>query len=374
MPYPAPAVAPGVPREINGIQPAQTDDRGRSFPTVNLQWTRKAFSRIGWAVLALLLITNVAASIFAEGLNAVFPGLTGNGSVQLLLSAVPQYLIALPITLAILNTLRPMPPRPVAGDPDARPGVGRYLSFFVMGVPIMMVGSLLGSVISDMLSAGQASNALDEVASDNSIGGIILQFVVFVVLAPLVEEYVFRKQIIDRTRVYGEGLSIIFSALIFGLMHANFYQFFYAFGWGLLWGYVYMRTGRVRYTIGLHALVNLLGGIVSPMVLDGLNSVAWTVLETGTAHERQAVLRESWPVMVALAVYILAMIALFVAGVVLLIIRRRGFVLRPAPQELLPGNRARIAFGNAGVVVFVVLTVMVMLIVPVISGLAAYAS
>ncbi|MBT1166420.1 CPBP family intramembrane glutamic endopeptidase [Bifidobacterium simiarum] len=354
------------------MQPAQIDEKGRAFPTVNLRWARKAFSRLGWAVLTLLLVTNVAAAIFVEGLDAVLPGLTDNGSVQLLLSALPQYLIALPITLAILNTLRPMPPQPVADDPDAHPGVGRYLSFFVMGVPIMFVGSLVGSLLSDALSAGQGSNALDDVASDNSTGGIILQFVVFVVLAPLVEEYVFRKQIIDRTRVYGEGLAIVFSALIFGLMHANFYQFFYAFGWGLLWGYVYLRTGHVRYTIGLHALVNFLGGIVTPMMIDGLNSVPWTLIEVGTHAERQAALREHWPMMVALAVYFLAMIDMFVGGVVLLIIRRHRFVLRAAEQELLPSNRARVAFGNAGVVTFVVITALLMVLTLVISGLAAY--
>ncbi|WP_165776700.1 CPBP family intramembrane glutamic endopeptidase [Bifidobacterium simiarum] len=371
-PVPGSVPAPGVPKEINGMQPAQIDEKGRAFPTVNLRWARKAFSRLGWAVLTLLLVTNVAAAIFVEGLDAVLPGLTDNGSVQLLLSALPQYLIALPITLAILNTLRPMPPQPVADDPDAHPGVGRYLSFFVMGVPIMFVGSLVGSLLSDALSAGQGSNALDDVASDNSTGGIILQFVVFVVLAPLVEEYVFRKQILDRTRVYGEGLAIVFSALIFGLMHANFYQFFYAFGWGLLWGYVYLRTGHVRYTIGLHALVNFLGGIVTPMMIDGLNSVPWTLIEVGTHAERQAALREHWPMMVALAVYFLAMIAMFVGGVVLLIIRRRRFVLRAAEQELLPANRARVAFGNAGVVTFVVITALLMVLTPVVAGLAAY--
>ena len=78
----------------------------------------------------------------------------------------------------------------------------------------------------------------------------------------VVEEIAFRKLIIDRTVQFGEKNAVLFSAMIFGLMHGNFYQAFYAFGIGLVFGYIYTRSGKIRYTIILHIIFNLICGVL----------------------------------------------------------------------------------------------------------------
>ena len=63
-----------------------------------------------------------------------------------------------------------------------------------------------------------------------------------VIVGPIFEEWLFRKQLIDHTRKYGEKTAILLSGLAFGLFHMNLFQFFYAFLLGLMFGYVYTRT------------------------------------------------------------------------------------------------------------------------------------
>ena len=50
-------------------------------------------------------------------------------------------------------------------------------------------------------------------------------FFLMVICAPIVEEYVFRKLIIDRTVQYGQATAILLSGLMFALFHGNFNQF-----------------------------------------------------------------------------------------------------------------------------------------------------
>ena len=74
---------------------------------------------------------------------------------------------------------------------------------------------------------------------------------------------------IDRLSVFGDGAAIIFSAVAFGFFHGNLSQIIYATAVGLIFGYVYTRTGKIWHTMLLHAIVNFLGGIL-PLGIEWL--------------------------------------------------------------------------------------------------------
>lgn len=82
-------------------------------------------------------------------------------------------------------------------------------------------------------------------------------WLVTVVVAPIFEELVFRKFVLDRVGDLGEGIAVLSSALIFGLAHQNAGQFFLAFFLGLLFARIYLRTGKIVYTMLLHFLINM---------------------------------------------------------------------------------------------------------------------
>ena len=82
-----------------------------------------------------------------------------------------------------------------------------------------------------------------------------------VILAPVFEEIFLRKLIIDRLRPYGELAAILLSGIAFGLVHGNLHQLLYACASGILFGWIYVKTGNIVVNISLHATLNFIGGV-----------------------------------------------------------------------------------------------------------------
>ena len=112
------------------------------------------------------------------------------------------------------------------------------------------------------------------------------------------------------------------SAVCFGLLHQNFFQFFYALGLGLLMGYLYVRTGKLRYTILLHAIINFMGGVIAPL----LAPVAEMAADPQTINARDLLL------MMVATLYAFILIGLAIFGLVRLFIRCRQLLFIPCKK------------------------------------------
>jgi len=113
-------------------------------------------------------------------------------------------------------------------------------------------------------SGNDLNNATNLMQNSN----VVIRTLVVGIGAPVFEELIFRKVLIDRTIKYGEYVSIVLSGMMFGLLHGNFQQFFFAALIGMLFAYIYIRTGRVRYTIFLHMAINLSSALVLQTLLQ----------------------------------------------------------------------------------------------------------
>ena len=176
---------------------------------------------------------------------------------------------------------------------------------------------------------------------------VLPKALLLVILAPIIEEYIFRKILIDRMHSYGEKLAVVTSALMFGLFHGNLSQFFYAYALGLVFGYVYLKTGRLRYSICLHMLINLLGGVVGPFFLEKI-SVIYT-METMDLAALEPVL----PWMAAFGLYTSALVGTAVAGLVLLCIHKKHISFEPAELELPKETWFKTVYANVGMILLV---------------------
>ena len=107
-------------------------------------------------------------------------------------------------------------------------------------------------------------NQVEEMIMDMSLWAVIVSAVI---LAPIMEELIFRKLVLDRLAGYGPAVAMSVSALVFGLAHGNFYQGFYSFLLGLIFAYIYLRTGKVRYSMMLHMMVNFCGSVIPILLL-----------------------------------------------------------------------------------------------------------
>ncbi len=147
------------------------------------------------------------------------------------------------------------------------------IRFCIISAGIMFAGAFAGSVFSvffAMATGIEPLNAVEELVANLDF---LTMIVGVVIIAPVFEELFFRKYLVDALARYGTVFCCVVSGITFGLFHGNFYQFFYAFGLGMLLAYIYCVYGKIRYPIILHSVINFFGSVF-PLAIgvgDGTN-------------------------------------------------------------------------------------------------------
>lgn len=318
-----------------------------------LKQARRDFSRIG-ASLCLMVVIWYALATVLEG--ALYAAVGGKGEapnwVTYVGSGVPLYLIAMPVAVVLMGKSTVIETRKFNMKP------GMFFKLLFMCLPMMWVGSMVGSMLSLALSDGEATNRVADLAMQTNIWNVVF----LVILGPIFEEWMFRKQLIDHTRKYGEKTAILLSGLAFGLFHMNLFQFFYAFLLGVMFGYIYMRTSKLRYSTAMHMIINFNGGVLAPWILtrvdlDQLDKVSQAA-ENGNVAAMEQWASQNATGLAIMLVYFLLYGAVILAGFVLLIRNFRKAEFYIAPEELPRGTGARTVYGNVGMITFIVLTVL----------------
>ena len=308
----------------------------------NLKEAKNHFSRLGLSAFVILGL-GTAVQILAIGVaNNVWPQWLENSWGMWLLTFAPLYLIAVPVGLLLL---RKVPVKPLEKH-DLKPG--RYIVSAIICIFMMYAGNMLGTVITALLQLLPGISAGNPVLGYATDDALLPKVLFMVILAPVIEEYIFRKQLIDRMHIYGGKLAVITSALMFGLFHGNLSQLFYAFALGLVFGYVYLKTGKLRYSIGLHMLINFIGSVVGPFFLEKL-----AVLDTMETMDLAA-LEPILPWLLGFGAYVLVLIGLAITGLVLLCINKRRVSFATAELELPKESRFKTVYMNAGMILLVI--------------------
>ncbi|MCR5294571.1 MAG: CPBP family intramembrane metalloprotease [Lachnospiraceae bacterium] len=232
-----------------------------SFPDAEaLKAAKRVFSRCGLALFVFLGASTLGQLLSGISLTLLvdFGLLSGEeGWAFWIFNMLPIYLIGVPAGWLVFRRIPKSSPKG-----DTRPAGLLFKAFFVSFF-FMYAGNYLGIFAVNLLEKVTGAEGRNTVELLADQGALLPRFVFFVIMAPVFEELVFRKFLIDRLRPYGEKLAILLSGLLFGLFHGNLNQFFYAAFLGGIFAYVYLRTGKLRNTILLHMLVNFNGGILS---------------------------------------------------------------------------------------------------------------
>ena len=354
---PAPQYQPNGPQSQYPMQPMpqypQPPIANRNPFFEWLKQARRDFSRIG-ASLCLMVVIWYALATVLEG--ALYAAVGGKGEapnwVTYVGSGVPLYLIAMPIAVMLMGKSTVIETRKF----DMKPGL--FFKLLLMCLPMMWAGSVFGSMLSMVLSNGEATDRVADLAMQTNIWNVVF----LVIVGPIFEEWLFRKQLIDHTRKYGEKTAILLSGLAFGLFHMNLFQFFYAFLLGLMFGYVYTRTSKLRYSTAMHMIINFNGGVLVPWVLtrvdlDQLEKVS-EAAENGNAAAMEQWASQNVEGLAIMLVYFVLYGAVILAGFVLLIRNFKRFEFYTAPEELPRGTRAKTVCGNVGMIMFIMVTCM----------------
>lgn len=224
---------------------------------------RQAYSRLGWAYLVLMALSQGLALAAAAALSLLWPeGLAASGWLLWAVSYVPLYGVAAPVFALLITRMFPKTPPPAGGTAMT---AGLFARLFVM---LMGATYLLNyvSLALNWLISGRLVNTLGTVTQ---AAGYWPSVAVGCVIAPIGEELLFRKALWRAVGAYGERAYALVGGLVFALFHGNLSQLLYAFLAGAVLCLLYVRTGRLVWCVALHMAINAMGIAVGPLAERG---------------------------------------------------------------------------------------------------------
>ena len=177
-----------------------------------------------------------------------------------------------------------------------------FLHYFMLFQAAQWIGGIINYPIMTLFTKlGLNLSFSEEAARGGSLTNAPMLFYT-ILIAPLMEELVFRGVFYHRFRSYGKYFAAFCTAFFFALMHSNFLQFAPAFSMGIILFFIRDRYG-LPYSILLHFSNNLLAivvnnlsqgstliqGIYSLFLLAGLGYGIYYVVKnrTSLAEDRQ---------------------------------------------------------------------------------------
>ena len=122
-------------------------------------------------------------------------------------------------------------------------------------------GAMLGIAVNNLIAMTpliEMSAGFHEANESFFAGGIVYELFGSCLVIPIAEELLYRGVVFKRLRVFlGVWPAIMFSAIIFGIMHANFVQFLYAGILGVLLAFLLQTTGKLYAPILGHIAANI---------------------------------------------------------------------------------------------------------------------
>lgn len=300
---------------------------------------KKIYNRAGW-IYTIFFLVSLAVQFAAASLLRKMGVVTEENRlfISIVLNGVSMYGIAFFICRAMFLRI------PVCQDgiQNEKWGLGKRLLYFLICLSFMYIGNMIGNALMMMTGVmtgnGMPLNHLTELVMGSDVW---LNLLVLVLLAPVVEEWMFRKFLLDRIAGFGQMGAAVLSALLFALAHGNFYQFFYAFGLGFLFAYFYMKTGNIRYCIGFHMGINFMGSIAAPAL------VKWQIASTKKSLLMQLIAT------MCVGTYGLLLLGCVAAGIVLLICNRKQISFLSGKEQQKKGDDWKAMLLSPGIWVYV---------------------
>ena len=299
------------------------------------------FSKIGFGYLVFSGATLLISFVLQIVVMIVSKEFYESHLFRNLITPVSMYLFALPLLIGFFRSVKPRPPV------KKRISLGAWMLYLVVGFGVMYIGAYVSNYLMSIISAIVGYDYINALETIVGGGSLWVTAIFAVVIAPIGEELVFRKLLIDRTGKYGCFISALLSGLIFGLMHANLFQVVYATALGFILGYLYYTTGRIIYTIGIHAVINFVGSIVSSLLTRGLEGLEMATLEGEALVE---FLAEHALQLAGVLLYSAFTYAAMIAAIVLPIVFRKKLKLQKGEIEIPSAKRGRVIFLNTGMI------------------------
>ncbi|MBQ8310267.1 MAG: CPBP family intramembrane metalloprotease [Clostridia bacterium] len=320
-------------------------------PVRNLALERLQIASPMLAVASVILTASVVQGVLHLVLSTLAPDVTDAPWYRQVIAMAPMYLFAMPLSLLLFGLSKSVPP----ARQKLKPAV--WLGLLAVCFGMTYAGNYLGVFVNAIISAITGTPTVNELEQLTMSTPLWSNLLFVGILAPIMEEIFYRKLVIDRLRRYGELPAILISGIGFGLLHGNFSQFFYAAAIGIVFGYIYLRTGNILHTIGLHMVINLVGGVYATEVYRMLD-VELMQTDALAAFAQSPVGTVMY--LVYMAFFAISCIAAILSAILLMLYWFRKPVR--AEHPLTRGEWVRVLILNPGVWIFLLVVAMLFLL------------
>lgn len=309
---------------------------------------RKHFSKLGWMYFVGTVVIS-AIQLFAGLVLAILkPEWLLDYNTNMLISMLLMYGIAMPLMILLIKWV------PAVKPEQHKMKWWQFLVALIMCFGLAYGCNFVGIFLTGIIGAirgTEVQNVLVNVVNETSLW---FNFIFMVICAPIMEELIFRKLVVDRSVKYGEGVTVLLSGLMFGLFHGNLNQFAYAFSIGLFFAFIYVKTGKIIYTIAMHMVINFFGGIVATLLMKAIDYESYMeAVNTGAGQdELMQMMMQSLPAWIAYAVFAMFVFGSVIAALVLFIVFRKRFALAKTEGQISKGKKLVSMFVNTGMGVF----------------------
>ena len=141
--------------------------------------------------------------------------------------------------------------------------------FLILAIPIVVT---IIDFLLTMIYAITWIGIFGEPSSNTDLGtnwgsssiDIAFLFLSVAIVTPIAEELFFRGYVLDAiNRKHGDWTAIIWSAMLFGLVHVDPFTMGQAFMGGIIYGWIRMRTGSLLPSIACHMMWNTLALVLT---------------------------------------------------------------------------------------------------------------
>lgn len=272
---------------------------------------KKSIEKIGFGIAIMFLISWIWAIFIRNKLNLT--------SIQnTIIGIIVLYVIGLCLFKLIIKNI------PNYKIEKGKISLKELVIYFLLQFSSILVMSVLTVILSKI--------------TGNEIGGEIdaltpLMLFQLLIFNPIIEEYVFRKLFADKLLKHGELLFMLTSSFCFSIVHGvslGIPQILYTFILGMIWSYVYIKSGNLLVPIILHSLSNLFGSVI----IQSLQSVS----------------------QIAVSIYSMCIMLMGIVGIILFFSNKKKIKI-DNDNKLITKLALKDIFFNKGILFYIIITI-----------------
>lgn len=231
---------------------------------LKLKFAKRFSFTIGMTLILFIFSQTILEMILSIALPTILKDVFDSNTILIITTGLVST-ISMLISIGFINLYNP--------QEKVKTKTSGKSTFNLVGVGIALIGlsQLVLPYIYEFFGINyNILESFEVIPGKGFVPGLIF-FIVLAVLPAIFEELFCRKAILNCAKIYGNSFAVIFSALIFAIIHMNFGQAIFAFMIGIIFGVIAVKTNSIKIPVFLHLLNN---GYAALLTIFAENQIA----------------------------------------------------------------------------------------------------